>query len=717
MSDPETDFDREIHEHEVSSRLHWFDVDRRKFLQLLGGGLLVCARARVARGQESGRGRGERELPRDMSAWLHVARDGKVTVYTGKVEMGQNIRTSLAQQVAEELRCPVGAVTLLMGDTERVPWDAGTFGSRTTPTMGRQLRAVAAGAREQLIDIAAEHWDIDRAQLTAAAGKVTDSTQKRSTPYGDIASWHNLVKDVPDEPRLSPAADWKVAGTSVRKVNGPEIVTGRHLYTSDVSRPAMLHGKVLRPAGFGATLASLDTSAVEKISGAKVVRDGDFVGVTAPDLFTAEKALAALSAKWDVPPAPSNKELFAELKKEQTGGQGSEPRVSGSVEEGMAGAAVKASRTYTVEYIAHAPLEPRAAVAEWKMGVVTVWTGTQRPFAVRDELAEAFRIKPEMVRVFVPDTGSAYGGKHTGDAALEAARLSRAAGRPVKVVWTREEEFTWAYFRPAGVIEIAAGARRDGMLAAWEFHNFNSGPAGIATPYTVANQKIQFHPVKSPLRQGSYRGLAATANHFARESHMDELAAALKMDPLAFRLKNLADPRLKAVFEAAAKAFGWGKRKPAAGRGFGIAGGIEKGGYVAACAEVEVERGTRAARIVKVVEAFECGAVVNPDGLRNQVEGSVVQAIGGALFEKVLFENGKIVNPRFSAYRVPRITDVPPIEIVILDRKDLPSAGAGETPIVALAPAVANAIFAACGVRVASLPFLADGIVREEKRA
>jgi isoquinoline 1-oxidoreductase len=319
--------------------------------------------------------------------------------------------------------------------------------------------------------------------------------------------------------------------------------------------------------------------------------------------------------------------------------------------------------------------------------------------------------------VQVPDTGSAYGGKHTGDAAVEAARLSKAIGRPVRVVWTREEEFTWAYFRPAGVIEVSAGAGRDGTITAWEFHNFNSGPAGIATPYPVANQKVQFHPSKSPLRQGSYRGLAATANHFVRESHMDDLAHRVGMDPLAFRLKNIADPRLKAVFEAAAERFGWGRTKPGRGRGFGIAGGIEKGGYVATCVEVEVDPATRRLEILRVVEAFECGAIINPDGLRNQVEGAIVQGLGGALFEKVRFEDGRIVNPKFSSYRVPRMSDVPPIDIVLLDRKDLPSAGAGETPIVGLAPAVGNAIFSATGVRLTALPLVPNGVVGEKKSA
>jgi isoquinoline 1-oxidoreductase len=274
----------------------------------------------------------------------------------------------------------------------------------------------------------------------------------------------------------------------------------------------------------------------------------------------------------------------------------------------------------------------------------------------------------------------------------------------------REEEFTWAYLRPAGVIEIESGARKDGAVVAWEFHNYNSGPAAIGTPYAIANQKIEFHPVDSPLRQGSYRGLAATANHFARESHMDEIAHALGLDPLELRLRNLKDDRLKAVFQAAAEKFGWGKAKPAPGRGFGIAGGVEKGGYVAACAEVGIEGRTRQAVIHRVVQAFECGAVVNPNGLRNQVEGAIVQGIGGALFEAIRFENGRISNPHFSQYRVPRFQDAPQIETLLIDRKGLPSAGAGETPLVALAPAVGNALFAASGIRLRSLPLAPSGV-------
>jgi isoquinoline 1-oxidoreductase len=346
---------------------------------------------------------------------------------------------------------------------------------------------------------------------------------------------------------------------------------------------------------------------------------------------------------------------------------------------------------------------------------LTVWTGTQRPFGVREELAEAFHISEDKVRVIVPDTGSGYGGKHTGECAVEAARLARAAGKAVKLVWTREEEFTWAYLRPAGVIDIKSGVKSDGTITAWEFHNYNSGSSGIQTKYDIPNHDIRFHPSDSPLRQGSYRGLAATANHFARESHMDELADAVKIDPLEFRLKNIKDERLRDVLQAAAKAFGWARTKPVKGQGFGLACGFEKGGYIATCVEIAIEKAPRkknnaTVRIVRVVEAFECGAVVNPLHLKNQIEGAIVQAVGGALFEAIRFENGKILNSRFADYRVPRFSDTPLIEVVLVDRKDLPSAGAGETPIVGLAPAVANAIYNATGIRLRSLPLAPKGI-------
>ena len=354
-------------------------------------------------------------------------------------------------------------------------------------------------------------------------------------------------------------------------------------------------------------------------------------------------------------------------------------------------------------------MESRAALAEWHGDRLTIWTGTQRPFGVRSELATALGIPEEDIRVIVPDTGGAYGGKHTGEVAVEAARLARAAGCPIKLIWSREEEFTWAYFRPAGVIDITSGVHDDGTLVAWDYHNYNSGPSAIRTPYEVMHQRNAFHPALGPLRQGSYRALAATANTFARETHMDELAHDLSRDPLAFRLRNLRDERLRAVFQAAAERFGWGAPVLAPGHGVGIAGGIEKGSYVATCAEVAVDRESGLLRVVRVVQAFECGAIVNPDGLHNQNVGAIIQGLGAALFEAIDFADGTILTDRFSKYRVPRFADVPPIDIVLLDRKDLASLGAGETPIIGIAPAIGNAIFAASGVRLRSMPLVPTG--------
>lgn len=684
------------------------ELQRRDFFKVLGGGVLIVLTLKeTLLAQESGGG-GRRQggaRPVAIGAWLHIAETGTVTAYTGKVEVGQDIRTSLTQAVAEELRAPVSIIKLVMGDTDLVPFDAGTFGSRTTPDMNLQLRKAAAAAREIMLDLAAEQWQVERGLLVAGSGQVANPATKQSLSYGQLSKGQKLIKAI-GTALLVPAAQWQVAGKPLHKVAGRDIVTGRHQYTPDLKRPGMLYGKVLRPSAFGATLATADVREAEKLPEVVVVRDGDFIGVAAPSQHQAAQALAAIRAEWKSAPQMSNKELYDYLKNQAVEARAA----SQAVNAAPTASATRLERTYNVAYIAHAPLEPRAAVAEWTDGKLTVWTGTQRPFGVRSELASAFRLPEISVRVIVPDTGSGYGGKHTGEMAVEAARLAKAAGKPVRLVWSREEEFTWAYFRPAGVIEIKSAVSQDGTISAWEFHNYNSGGSAIRSPYNIPNQQTQFHNVRSPLRQGSYRGLAATANHFAREVHMDELAHSLKMDPLAFRLKNLKDERLRAVLEAAAKAFGWGKSKAPTGRGYGIAGGTEKGGYVANCAEVAVDKTSGKVQLVRVVTAFECGAIVNPDGLKNQVEGAVIQGIGGALFEAIEFAAGKILNPSFSKYRVPRFSDVPKLATVLLDRQDLPSAGAGECPIVALAPAVGNAIFDATDIRLRSLPMVPNGL-------
>jgi isoquinoline 1-oxidoreductase len=685
-----------------------FALDRRTFLQLFGGGLLVCLTGELS-AQESGRsgGFGARQVPSDVSAWIHIAADSRISVFTGKVECGQNIRTSLAQQVADELMVPFDAITMVMGDTDLVPFDQGTFGSLSTPQMGPRLRTMAAAARQTLVQMAAKQWSCDAAVLVVANGKITAPNSTQSLTYGQLTKGEKLIATVSANAPLLDPKDWKIAGTAVPKANGRDFVTGKHQYPSDITVPGIMFGKVLRATGYNATLDSIDTSAAEKMPGVKVVRDGDFIGVVAPDEWTAEEALASIKAKWTVPPQPSNQGIFDYLKTNSEAPRGG-ARTNAPTQAASAPApadAIELAKSYTVQYIAHAPLEPRAAVAQWdSTGKLTVWTGTQRPFGVKDELVAAFHADPSKVRVIHPDMGSGYGGKHTGDAAVEAARLAKGAGAPVRLVWTREEEFTWAYFRPAGLMEMKASMQHDGTLVSWEHHNYNSGNAGLETPYNVANPVQQYHASKSPLRPGSYRALASTANHFARESFMDELAHTVGMDPLAFRHKNLTEPRLLAVLNAATDKFGWTPGKSTPTRGFGLACGMEKGGHVATCAEVAIDPATKKVRVVRVVSAWESGAVVNPDGLHNQNMGAIIQGIGGALFEAILFGDGRILNPYFADYRLPRFADTPQVEIVLVDRKDIAPAGAGETGLVGLAPAVGNAIFAATGERLRNMP-------------
>ncbi|WP_169980710.1 xanthine dehydrogenase family protein molybdopterin-binding subunit [Tautonia rosea] len=715
----ELEFELEPERYELLSGLASIELDRRDFLRSLGGGLVVLCLLGRAEAQEARRGRGQSgggsgAEPREIGAWLQIGEDGGITAFTGKVEVGQNARTSLSQAVADELRVPVDAVAMVMGDTDRVPYDRGTFGSRTTPTMAPQLRRAASAARSILVGLAAEQWGVDRSEIELAEGALTHPPSGRSIGFGELTHGRRLVEAIEEDDTPRPRDRWEVAGQDAPKANGRDFVTGRHQYASDIDRPGMLRGKVLRPPAFGAALKpGVDASNAEAVDGVMVVRDGDFIGVVAPDEPMAERALEAIRAEWTMPEGdlPTHQTLYDHFKRTAEDRRGRDD--SGPLAQALSKADAVIEASYTIAPIAHAPLEPRAAVAEWDGDRLTVWTGTQRPFGVREELMAAFGLAEDQVRVIVPDTGSGYGGKHTGDAAVEAARLARAVGRPVKLVWTRSEEFTWAYFRPAGLIEARAGAAKDGTLSAWEFTNYNSGGSGIEPPYAIAERDIAFIRADSPLRQGSYRALAATANHFARESIIDELAHALGMDPLDFRRKNLNQDRVRAVLDAAAERFGWEGANVEPGHGIGLACGMEKGGHVASCAEVAVDDSGRV-EIVRTVTAFECGAIVNPLHLTNQVSGSVVQGIGGALFEAITFENGRILNDRFSRYRVPRLSDVfDRVEVVLVDRSDLPSAGGGETPIVAIAPAFGNAIFAATGRRIRALPLAPGGRLPE----
>ena len=707
-----------------------FELGRRGFLGVAGAGLLVSVTRPAARAQS----REGSEGP--VAARVHIAKDGSITVMTGKVEVGQGSRAQLTQAAAEELKVTPGDITLIMADTTLTPDDGSTAGSRTTPSSVPAVRRGAAAAREILIELAAKKWGAAKSSLKAESGAVVDSASNRKLTYAELASAANLdeefQKTVPRDVTVTAVEDWTVTGVSTPRPNGRDIVTGAHRYPSDITRPDMLYGKVLRPPSYGAVLEKIDLSVAEKM-GVAAVRDRNFVGCAAPTSFQAKKAVEALAktATWKEKPQPSHKELYTLLKEKaatrEAGRRGFREDENGSVEQGRAAAAKTLQAAYEIAYVQHAPMEPRAAMAEWNDGELTVWTGTQRPTGVQSELAETFRIPEAKVRVIVPDTGGGFGGKHTGETAIEAARLAKAAGKPVSLRWTREEEFTWAYFRPAGLIEINGGIDTEGRLVSWEFINYNSGGSALESPYDIAHTRHQYRSSDSPLREGSYRALASTANNFARESFMDELAAAANQDPLDFRLAHLSHKRLRPVLEAVAEKFRWRERRknlqggqrinrstgqPINGHGIGIACGTEKGSYVAACAEVSVDRERGTYQIHEICQAFECGAIHDPDNLRAQSEGCVVMTLGAVLREEILFEGGRILNPHFAQYPVPRFKDVPPIETVLLNRTDLPSVGAGETPMIAVPPAVANAIFEASRVRIRSLPIRTEALKR-----
>jgi nicotinate dehydrogenase subunit B len=695
--------------------------DAASFFELLPDGLVTVA----ATGESGAHPPGGSGAPDD--AWVHVGADGSVTAFTGKVEAGQGTRTALALLVAEELAVPVGSVRMVLGDTDISPYDMGTFGSRSMPFASPPLRAAAAAAREWLLGAAARRLRIAAGDLSMAGGLVAGPDGAPSVRYGELLAGLRHVELVPADRPVTPAPRWRSAGHPAPALGARDVVTGAKRFPSDLSIDGMLHGCVLRPPAYGAILRSVDAAAAEALPEVTVVRENGWTGVVAPDRVTARRAIGLIQAAWDLARQPGNGELGAYLRAhpiEGAGWSGPFRHEEGDVAAALAAGPVRLSAHYSTAYIAHVPLEPRSALASWEHGRVTIWVGSSTPFRTRREVADAVGVPEVSVRVVVPDYGGGFGGKHGGTVAIEAARLSRAVGRPVRVAWNRDEEFHCGYLRPAALIDVSSSMDPDGGLTGWSFTNINSGAAGIRSPYRIPHQRISYQPATSPLPQGSYRALAATANHFARESHMDELAREIGADPLAFRLRHLDDDRLVAVLLAAAEPLGWDQaRRPAAARptagirpagvragrtGTGIAAGMEKGGRVATAAQVRVaDDGTL--QVLRLVTAFDCGAIVNPDNLVNQVEGAVMMGLGGALFEEIDFAGGRIRNASLASYRVPRLLDLPAVEVTLLDRPDQPSAGGGETPIVAVAPAIANAIADACGVRLRTLPLARDG--------
>ena len=643
--------DLEPEQYVIADALDDLTPDRRAFLKLLGGGLFFLVTVRAQ--------------DRDVPVRVQVTDVGTYRAFTGKMEMGQGARTLLTQAFAEELRVPVDRVQLVMGDTLLCPDDGGTWASLTTPQTVPVIRAAAAAVR---------------ARRTGGAAALTAPT------------------------------DWQTLGHSVPRPDSRAMVTGTKQYPSDIETPGMLHAAIVRSPHHRASLASYDAAGIGTLQGVRVLRDVDLLAAVAADPSTARAAATRIRAVWTPEPLPAQED-WPEVFRKTAVPPVEQPRARyppllrrGDVATALREATTRKSSSYQVHPIAHVPMEPRAALAEWQDDTVTIRSGGQAPFLVRQEVARALNLSEAQVRVISVDSGGGFGGKQRAECEVEAARLSRLAGAPVRVAWTREEEFTCSYTRPAGVVDVESGVDAAGRLTALRFANYNSGAAGLAPQYEIPHHWVGFYRANAAVRQGSYRSLAAVANNFALESHMDEWATDLRLDALEFRLRHITDPRLREVVERTATRFGWGAARSGNGRGVGLSCNLEKGARLALCVEVEVHAAD--VRVVRMVATGDFGAALNPDALQNQMTGALIQGVGGALWEEVSFDASAQATRRLSQYRVPRFTDVPALDVQIIDRRDVEAAGAGESPITLTAPAIGAAIFAATGTRRRTLPLL-----------
>jgi isoquinoline 1-oxidoreductase len=700
-------------------------MDRREFVRLLGGGIIVIVNPPFASAFE--REEPQRPgYPEDVNAYLHIAEDGAVTLYSGKIEMGQGVMTSLAQMAAEELGVSLDRFHVVMGDTAACPFDAGTYGSMTTRFFGPAVRAAAAKARLILCDLAARHLGVPRASLGVEDGVVFVAADRaRRVPYGELARGRRITHVVEQEAVLRAVEEFTVMGRSPERLDAGEKVTGAARYAGDIRLPGMLYARLLRPPAHGAVLTSLDTTVAEAQPGVLVVNQDGLVAALGPDPETAERALALVRADWTEPPAAvASESVFEHLVRAAPAPNVVDP--AGDPAAGRSGAVRLFEETYHNSYVAHAPIEPHTATAEIKDGKATVWSSTQTPFPQRGAIARALGFRDEEVRVITPYVGGGFGGKSAGQQAIEAARLAALTGRPVQVAWSRAEEFFYDTFRPAAVIRIASGLDADGRIILWDYQVYGAGARGSDLFYDVPNRRVRVYGEwgrapegMHPFAVGPWRAPAANSNRFATEQQIDLMAAATGTDPLEFRLRNTTDPRMLAVLRAVADAYGWtpGAAPRRSGRGRGLACGIDAETYVAHAADVTVNRETGHVTVDRVVCAQDMGTVVNPDGARMQMEGCITMGLGYALSEEVRFEGGKVLDTNFDTYILPRFSRLPRIETVLVANDRLPPKGGGEPAIINMGAVLANAIFDATGARVRRLPMTAQRVREAVQRA
>ncbi|MBM4026939.1 MAG: isoquinoline 1-oxidoreductase [Planctomycetes bacterium] len=684
------------------------DLSRRDLLKALGGGIVIFFCVGDGSILEAQR----RSLPSDFNAFLRIGADGRVTCFTGKIEQGQGNATALAQMLAEEIDMPLDAVDMVMGDTALCPWDGGTWGSTSIRQFGPSLRAAAAEARHVLLELAAEQLNVPQARLAIENGLIYDREQKdRCVTCGALAQGKTIARRAGEKPAVKNPSEFKVMCKPCPQRNAVDKVTGKALYAGDVRLPGMLYARLLRPPAHGAKLQNVDTSAAEKMEGVTVVREGDLVAVLHADPDQANQALSRVRAEFT--PSPSqldNRTIFDHLVK--NAGSGRTVAQGGDLEEGRQMAALVVEQTYLDGYKAHAAMETHTALAHVEGDKVTVWLATQTPFPAQDQLAKALGFDLGNVRVITPFVGGGFGGKGSANTqAIEAARLSRATGKPVQVCWTREEEFFFDAFRPAAVVTIRSGLTRDGKPAFWDYSVYAAGERGAAHFYDIPHHRTtSFGGAAHPFATGPWRAPANNTNCFARESQIDLMAAQARMDPLEFRLKNLKDQRAIRVLEAAAERFGWKPAPTPSGRGLGVAVGTDVGTWVAEIAEVQVDKRTGRVQVKRVVCAQDMGLCVNPQGAAIQVEGCITMGLGYALTEDIHFRNGMILDRNFDTYELPRFSAVPKIETVLLDRKDQPAHGGGEPAIILVGAVVANAIHDATGASLLQLPMTPERV-------
>ena len=690
-------------------------VDRRDFLKLTSSGLLVIFALTPPKGalRPVWNPAGIQRPSPDFNAFVHIGADGRVTMLVGKIEMGQGVMTSLPQLAAEELGVALASVDVVLGDTELCPFDMGTFGSLSVRTLGPVLRAAAAEARAVLVQMAAEKLGVNAADLEVKDGVVTSkSDRSKHVSYGELTAGKRIERRIDGKAALAAVKDFKIVGTSAPRRDAHDKVTGRAKYSGDVVPAGALHARIVRAPAHGAALVSVDTKAAEAVPGVRVIRDGDLIAVLHEHRDEADKALKLVKSSFG--PAPStldDQSIFAHL--EQVAPEGRAVAEGGSVAEGEKSAAHVVEQKYRKGYVAHAPMETHSAVAAVAPdGKVTVWASTQTPFPLQTQVARVLKLPTEKVRVITPFVGGGFGGKSAAQQAIEAARLTVLAGKPVRVVWDRTEEFFFDTFDPAAVINIRAGIDANKKIVSWNYEVIGAGERGSQQFYDVANHRTVVRGGWNanqngmhPFAIGPWRAPGANANTFAREVHIDLLAQKAGMDPVGFRMMNLTkNDRMRRVLQAAADKFGWQPKVSPSKRGFGVALGDDAGTYVASIAEVKVDAATGGIQVMRVVCAQDMGVVVNPVGALQQLEGCITMGLGYTLSEEVRFKDGVVLDKNFPTYHLPRFSWVPKIEGVLLDSPDLPAQGGGEPAIVTMGAAVANAVFDAVGARVVQLP-------------